>query len=221
MTDSMRSGSTEGLTARTRVDHSRSAAIALALVLAVTATVAAYVYAGAPVAIASVCTWGGALVGWLMTTFHRPLRRPAAFNLYVCMLVALMALYAEEWYWRMPSRLLRTFPRAFPAGVGISDHAFVAVFPLAGSGLLLLGALAYYSETQFGQFAAWLTFSWGCVAALAVYPLVLAGPSGYVGGTVTAPVTLLIALVGVRRLIRADAATDAHPVGDSAWLRRR
>jgi hypothetical protein len=186
-------------------------ALVLALALAITVTLAAFVYAGAPYATMSFTAWCLALGGWLSFSRHRVRNVPVAFSLYVGTLVALMVLYSEQWYMRYPSTLMRYFPVAFPTGVGIGEHAFVAVFPLAVTAFMTLGALAYYRGTVFGDLAAWLVFAWGGVAALAIYLVgPLAGqPTGYVGGMLTAPAVLIVAAVGVVRLVRGSRGHDA------------
>lgn len=190
---------------------SRLVAVVLAMAIAVTVTLAAYVYAGAPYFIMAIATWCIALAGWLRGTFRPPSRTPVAFNLYIATLVALTALYAEEWYRRFPSTVMRLFPNAYPAGVGMSEHAFVAIFPLAASGVMTLGALAYYRRSPIGEFAAWAVFAWGCVAAVSVY---LVGPlagqgEAYVGGMLTAPIALAIALAGAARLTHQSSEATA------------
>lgn len=189
----------------------RLVAAVLAVTIAITVTLAAYVYAGALYAIASAATWCLALGGWLATSFRRRGDRPVAFDLYVGTLVALMLLYGEAWYERLPSTLERLFPGAFPPGVGIGEHAFVAVFPLAASGIMTLGALAYHRGTRIGELAAWTVFAWGCVAAIAVYAVYAAAPAAgrYVGGMLTAPIPLVVALIGARRLARRRAEVVA------------
>jgi hypothetical protein len=159
----------------------------------------------------SFTAWCLALGGWLSFSRHRVRNVPVAFSLCVGTLVALMVLYSEQWYMRYPSTLMRYFPVAFPTGVGIGEHAFVAVFPLAVTAFMTLGALAYYRGTVFGDLAAWLVFAWGGVAALAVYLVgPLAGqPTGYVGGMLTAPAVLIVAAVGVVRLVRGSRGHDA------------
>src|SRR4029078_7700867 len=128
-------------------------AAALAVVILVTLDVAAYTYGGAPLAVATTVASALSLSGWMVTTRRRSATDPAAFNLYVATMVSLVVLYAEQWWFGFPSQLVRLFPSAFPDGVGLSEHAFVGVFPLAGSALLLLGALTYYHGSAFGRFA--------------------------------------------------------------------
>lgn len=200
-----------GATPPTVDTGARLVALVLAVAIAVTITLAAYVYAGTPYAILAAVTWAAALGGWLRTTFRGSGPTPVAFNLYVATLVALMALYAEQWYRRFPSTLMRFFPMAYPPGVGIGEHTFIAVFPLATSAVMTLGALAYYRRAPIGEFAAWTVFAWGCVAPLSVYLTgPLAGHAGqYVGGMITAPIALVIALAGARRLARADGEVRA------------
>jgi len=181
----------------------RLVAAVLAVTIAITVTLAAYVYAGRVYALASAVTWCLALGGWLATTRRRA-DRPVAFDLYVGTLVALMLLYGEAWYGRLPSTLAQLFPGAFPPGVGIGEHAFVAIFPLAASAVMTLGALAHYRRMRLGELAAWTVFAWGCVAAIGVY---VAAPAAgqaerYVGGMLTAPIPLVVALAGMRRLVR-------------------
>lgn len=190
---------------------SRLTALVLALAIAITVTLAAYVYAGAPFAAMALATWMLALGGWVATTFRHPGSQDIQFSLYVGTAVALTVLYSEEWYRSFPSTVMRFFPHAYPSGVGITDHAFVAVFPLAGSALIMIGALAYYRQAVFGEFAAWTVFAWGCVAALSVY---LVGPAAghageYVGGMLTAPIPLTVALAGIYRIVR-PAPDDVH-----------
>lgn len=190
---------------------SRLVAVVLAAAVAITVTLAAYVYAGAPYAVMAIATWCVALGGWLPTTFRRRSQTPVAFNRYIATLVALTALYAEEWYRRFPSTLMHLFPNAYPPGVGLGEHAFVAVFPLATSAVMTLGALAYYRRSPVGELAAWTVFAWGCVAAVSVY---LVGPiagrgESYVGGMVVAPISLIVALAGAARLVRGAAEAAA------------
>jgi hypothetical protein len=101
---------------------------------------------------------------------------------------------------------MHLYPGAFPPGVGITDHAFVAVFPLAGSALLVLGALTYYHGTAFGRFAAWFTFAWGAIGSLAmyVYPLLGGDSIRAFPGVISAPAPLVLSLVGVRALVRHE-----------------
>ncbi len=177
-----------------------------AVVILVTLDVAAYVYGGTPLFITAIGTSVVALAGWLRTTYRRPPSEPAALGFYIATLVALMALYAEEWHGDLASRLVQLYPRAYPPGVGITNHAFIAVFPLAGSALLLAGALTYYHGAAFGRFAAWLTFAWGAIYAAAVYayPLFTDGPMTAVPGMLTGPLPLVLALLGMRSLVRRE-----------------
>lgn len=189
----------------------RLTALVLAIAIATTVTVAAYVYAGAPFATMALATWILAFGGWVATTFRHPGSQRIQFSLYVGTAVALTVLYSEEWYRRFPSTVMQLFPHAYPSGVGITDHAFVAVFPLAGSALIMMGALTYYRRAVFGEFAAWAVFAWGCVAALSVY---LVGPAAghageYVGGMLTAPIPLTVALAGIYRIVR-PVHDDVH-----------
>lgn len=189
----------------------RLVAVVLAAAVAITVTLAAYVYAGAPYAIMAAATWCLALGGWLRTGLRQRSHAPVAFTPYVGTLVALMALYAEEWYRQFPTTLMRLYPDAYPPGVGIGEHAFIAVFPLATSAAMTLGALAYYRGTVIGELAAWTVFAWGCVAAASVYLVgALAGhTAAYVGGMVAAPIPLFIALAGMVRLLRHGAGVRA------------
>jgi hypothetical protein len=169
-------------------------------------TAAAYIYGGAPVLAAVGASSVAALLGWWRSS-HRPQpTRPRAFSAYIASMVVLMALYAEQWSGHFTRTLASMFPRVFPAGVGISDHAFVAVFPLAGSAAMSLGALAYARGTPIGRFAAWFTFSWSAVWAIEVYalPLLAAEPAGVLPGAWTAPLPLAVALYGIYRLLGAD-----------------
>ena len=186
-------------------------AATLAVVILVTLDVAAYTYAGAPLALATTTASAVSLGGWILTTRRRPASEAAAFNLYVAAVVSLIVLYAEQWYRGFPSYLVRLFPSAFPRGVGLSDHAFVGVFPLAGSALLLLGALTYHHGSAFGRFAAWFTFTWGVVAALAVYVYPLFGASGLrlLPGAFTAPLPLAVSVFGIRALVRGTERQSA------------
>jgi hypothetical protein len=185
---------------------SRLFALMSAVVLLMTLDVAAYTYGGAPLFVTAMATSVVALGGWMRTTYRRPASPPAAFNLYIATLVGLTVLYAEQWYFGFPTRLMELFPGAYPTGVGISRHAFVAVFPLAGSGLLVLGALTYYHGTAFGRFAAWLTFAWGAVGALAVYvyPMFSEGGMQALPGMITAPLPLVVSLLGMRAIARRE-----------------
>jgi hypothetical protein len=180
-------------------------AATLATVILVTLDVAAYTYAGAPLAVATTTASALSLSGWVVTTRRRSASDPTAFDLSVMTVVSLLVLYAEQWRRGFSSQLVRLFPSAFPHGVGLSDRAFVGVFPLAGSALLLLGALAYYRGSAFGRFAAWFTFAWGAVAALVVYvyPLFGAGAWRPLPGTFTAPLPLAVSLFGIRAMLRA------------------
>jgi hypothetical protein len=181
-----------------------------AVVILLTLDVAAYVYGGTPLLIAAVGTSVVALAGWLRTTYRRPPSEPAALGFYIATLVALMALYAEQWHGDFASRLVQLYPGAYPPGVGITNHAFIAVFPLAGSALLLAGALTYYHGTAFGRFAAWLTFAWGAIFGVAVYgyPLFADGPMTMVPGMLTGPLPLVLALLGMRALVRREGASS-------------
>ena len=192
---------------------SRLFAVMAAVVFVATLSVAAYTYGGAPIFVTTVAASVVALAGWIATTYRRPASRPAAFNLYVATVVALMALYADQWHGGFSSRLVRLYPGAYPPGVGITDHAFVAVLPLAGSALLLLGALIYYHGAPFGRFAAWFTFAWGAVSAIAVYvyPLVAGGTASALPGMVTAPLPLAVSLLGMRVLLRREGRQAASP----------
>lgn len=190
---------------------SRLVAVVLAVAVTVTITLAAYVYAGAPYAVMALATWAAALAGWLRTTFRQRTDTPVAFTPYIATLVALTALYAEQWYRHFPSTLARLFPDAYPPGVGIGEHAFIAVFPLAGSAVMILGAFAYYRRTMIGELAAWSVFAWGCVAAASVYLVgpIAGRPGTYVAGMLTAPVALVVALAGALRLVRHGSEVHA------------
>jgi hypothetical protein len=192
--------------------RSRLFAATLASVILVTLGVAAYTYGGAPLFVTATTASVAAFLGWLGTTYRRPASRPVALELYVATVVALMVLYGEQWYRGFSSRLMALYPGAYPPGVGITDHAFVAVFPLAGSALLLLGALTYYHGTAFGRFAAWFTFAWGAIDALAVYvyPLFAGGRMRFLPGAITAPLPLLISLLGTRALVRREGTSSAR-----------
>jgi hypothetical protein len=197
------------------VYSSRLFAIILSAVIVVTLDVAAYVYAGAPVCFTVIVASVGAWFAWTATSSRRPACPPAAFDLYIATIVALLVMYAEQWAHDFPFWLTRVFPGDFPAGVGISNHWFVAVFPLAGSALLLLGALAYYHGTPFGRFAAWFTFAWAATTALAVYvyPLVGRASIDLLPGALTAPLPLVISLLGMHRLVRRDGSRSQSALG--------
>lgn len=189
---------------------SRLVATVLAVTVLATLDVAAYTYGGSPVGISVFLASVLGFTSWVTTTRRRPRSAPAAFNLYIGTVVALTVLEAEEWCRRMPTALMHLYPNSFRPGVGISDHAFIAVFPLAGSGFLLLGALAYFHGTAFGRFAAWFTFAWSIVAGLSVYAFALLAraPFEYMGGMITAPVPVLLALAGMHRLIQVEGLGD-------------
>jgi hypothetical protein len=179
-------------------------AVTLAVVLLVTLDAALYTYGGAPLAMTTTTASVFSLIGWRVTNRRQSASDAVAFNTYIATVVALVVLYAEQWHGGFASRLVQLYPRAYPPGVGITDHAFVAVFPLAGSALLLIGALTYYHGTAFGRFAAWFTFAWGAVAALAVYVYPLfADRMSTVPGMLTAPLPLLVSLLGLRTLTRS------------------
>jgi hypothetical protein len=84
----------------------------------------------------------------------------------------------------------------------------VAAFPLAGSALLVLGALAYYHDTECGRLAAWLTFGGGTVAALAVYvhPVLPHPATADLASRLAASLPLATSLLGMRGLAREAAA---------------
>jgi hypothetical protein len=121
-----------------------------------------------------------------------------------------MGLYGEQWHGDFASRLVALYPGAYPPGVGLTNHVFIAVFPLAGSALLLAGALTYYHGAAFGRFAAWLTFAWGAIYSVAVYayPLFAYGPMTVVPGMLTAPLPFVLALLGMRTLVRREGASS-------------
>jgi len=185
---------------------SRLFALMAAVVFVVTLAVAAFIYGGTPLVLSVVIAGATALVGWMATAYRRPASRPAALDLYVAAVVALVVMYAEQWSGGFESRLRQLFPAAYANGVGVSDHAFVAVFPLGGTALLLLGALLYYHAAPFGRFAAWFTFAWAATSALGVYvdPLVAGRHAGILPGLVTAPLPLLIGVFGMRALVRRE-----------------
>jgi hypothetical protein len=182
-----------------------------AIVILVTLDVAAYTYGGAPLFATTVGTSVVAFAGWMRTTFRRPASEPAALSLYIATVAALVVFYGEQWSGDFSSRLVQLYPGSYPPGIGITNHAFVAVFPLAGSALLLAGALTYYHGTAFGRFAAWLTFAWAAIDALAIYlyPLLAGGRMSVVPGMLTAPLPLVIALLGIRALIRREGLRSA------------
>jgi hypothetical protein len=189
----------------------RLVASVLALTVTITVTLAAYVYAGAPYVTMALLTSTMALAGWLSTKRAQVADLPVAFNLLISTLVALTVLYGEEWYRHFPSTLMRYFPASYPDGVGLGEHGFVAVFPLAVAPLMTLGAFAYYRRSVLGDIAAWAVFSWACVAAVAVYVVgPLAGQSmHYVGGMIAAPVVFALGVLGIVRLARSSARTLA------------
>src|SRR6266566_1047219 len=162
-------------------------AAALAMVIMVTLDVGAYTYGGQPLGVTTTAASALSLIGWAVSTRRRLGDATSAFNLYIATVVSLVMLYAEQWHGGFSSRLMQLFPDDYAPGVGITDHTFVAVFPLAGSALLLIGALTYYHGTAFGRFAAWFTFAWGVLAGLSVYlyPL-FAGRMSALPGMITA-----------------------------------
>ena len=181
-------------------------AVTTAVVIVVTLAVAAYTYAGSPLFITVIGTAVVAFAGWMRTTFRRTSSEPAAFQLYILTVVALVALYAVQWRGDFSSRLVQLFPAAYPPGIGLTNHAFVAVFPIAGSALLLAGALTYYHGTVFGRFAAWFTFAWGAAYAASVYlyPLFADGSMRAMPGMFTAPLPLALAVRGMVTLVRRE-----------------
>lgn len=185
---------------------SRLSAVAFAVVLLVTVDCAAYTYGGSPWGISALAASVIAIAAWMFTTLRRPASAPAAFSLYIGTLTTMMLFESEEWYRGMPSHLMQLYPDSFPAGVGITEHAFIAVFPLTLSAFLVLGALTYYHGSAFGRFCAWLTFAWGLTASLSVYAYVLgaAPPFHYMGGMISAPVVALLSVAGMLRLVRYE-----------------
>ncbi len=189
-----------------RLDASRLVAAMLAGVTLTTLGAAAYVYGGTALLVAAIAAGVLGSMGWIATMGRRPAGVPAAFEPYIATVVALLLLYAAQWHRGVPLR------GAYPAGIGITGHAFVAAFPLAGSALLVLGALAYYHGAECGRFAAWLTFAWGTVAALAVYihPVLPHPAIADLASRLAAPLPLATSLFGVRALVREGAAAP-HP----------
>jgi hypothetical protein len=185
---------------------SRVVAVPLAFTLLATADCAAYTYGGAPWGISALAASVIAFSAWLLTTLRRPASAPAAFPHYIATVTAMMVFDAEAWHAKMPSRLMTLFPAAFPPGVGITEHAFIAIFPLTLSAFLMLGALTYYHGSAFGRFCAWLTFGWGLTASVSVYayPLVAGAPLAYMGGMLAAPVLFLLSVAGMHRLVREE-----------------
>lgn len=185
---------------------SRLTAVAFAVVLLAMVDCAAYTYGGSPWGIAALVASVIAIAAWMLTTLGRPASPPAAFPLYIGTVTSMMLFEAEEWYRGMPSQLMRLYPNAFPAGVGITEHAFIAVFPLTLSAFLVLGALTYYHATAFGRFCAWLTFAWGLTASVSVYAYVLGAgsPFHYMGGMISAPVVVFLSVAGMIRLVRCE-----------------
>lgn len=194
-------------------------AATLAVAMLVTLDVAAYTYGGMPLGIAMTTASALSLIGWASTTRRRPSENHrGAFNFYIGTVVSLIVLYAEQWSRDFSSQLVRLFPGAFPDGVGLSERAFVGVFPIAGSALLVLGALTYYHGSAFGRFAAWFTFAWGAVAALAVYafPLFAVGGAHTLPGMLTAPLPLVISLLGIRAMLGGERLRSPQPAIASA-----
>jgi hypothetical protein len=200
---------------------SRVVAVPLAVVLLVTVDAAMYTYCGAPWGASALVASVISFTAWLSTTFRRPASAPAAFVLYIGTATALMLFEAEQWYRQMPSQLMRLYPHAFPLGVGLSDHAFISVFPLAASALFVLGALTYYHRSAFGRFAAWFAFSWALTASLSVfvYAMVAKAPFGYLGGMITAPIPFVLALAGMFRLVRREGLETTLPEAGRDRLR--
>jgi len=162
----------------------RAVDVLLAATIAVTVSLAAFIHEGTSLAVMAVVTFVIAFGGWQWTTSRHRTSTPVTFDLYIATLVALIALYAEQWHG------------------GIGGHAFIGTFPLATSAVFILGALCWWWRLSIGDFAAWTVFAWGCVDALSVY---LAGPlAGYRPGMIAAPVVFVIALAGVVRLVRHD-----------------
>jgi hypothetical protein len=199
-------GGSEPLRDASEMSAARFVALAATIVSVFTLTLAAYTYGGAPLGVAAALTTGLAVLTWTTTTFRRPRTAPEAFGLYIACVVALIVLYAEQWAGHFATSLMHLFPESYPPGVGITDHAFVAVFPLGGSALLLLGALAYHHRLVVGRFCAWFTFCFGAVAALGVWALPLIAGAGmrYVPGMIAAPILAAIAILGMRRLLRVE-----------------
>ena len=182
----------------------------LSFVVLVTIDVAAYTYGGTPLfallALASAGAWATALVATRRPSSHSP----GAFDLYIAALATLVVMYGEQWAGDWSARLASCFPLSYPEGVGISNHAFVAVFPLAASALLLLGALALYRGNPIGHFAASFTFLWGILAPLSTYVLPVFGNMSchLLPGAVTAPLPLIVSSFGWRIWWRASRGTQ-------------
>jgi len=179
-------------------------------VVLITLDTAGYTLGGTPLfvvlALTSAFSWGMAV----RAIARRPRSQPAAFNLYITALVGLMVMYAEQWAGDWSSRVMFNFPRSFPTGVGISNHDFITVFPLAGAALLLFGALAYYHGNPLGRFAAWFIFTWGVLASLSTYvlPLFSGEPFHPLPGAFTAPFPLIVSVMGLRRLLQEGVRSD-------------
>jgi hypothetical protein len=97
---------------------------------------------------------------------------------------------------------MHLFPRAYPPGVIYDDRTMIAAFPLAGSSLFLLGALALDRRHPAGGGAAWLLFVWALASAAAPFAYTLVAGAGvhYVGGMLVAPLAAACGVRGIRRL---------------------
>lgn len=172
-------------------------------IVTVILTLLAFVYGGFPLAMILASASTISIFGWRINVLSSCYDKAAAFNILVGTIVALTVFYSEQWLGNYPRVVEAMFPGYFPPGIGISRHAFVAIFPLAGNATLVLGALLYFHQLKIGHFAAWLTFGWAVAISCSVYLMpIVAGKLQYVPGMATALLPLVLAVIGMRRLAR-------------------
>ena len=170
------------------------------------ACVAIYVGMGSPVAMPPTIAFLIAALVWLRRLRHEPVRHRQAghraFSTFIATLVALIIQYTEQWLAHLPAEVMRLFPGAFPAGVAYTEHAMIAVFPLASSSMFLFGALALYHRHAAGEGAAWLLFLWSIVSGFTPFAYAMLGHSGmhYVGGMLASPLVVACGAAGLYRL---------------------
>lgn len=176
----------------------------------ITALIASWMYFGPVLA----AIWGtavaGAVVMWVRTTLRRPASR-RVLPWYVLAIVVLLAHSTEQWWYGYPQTLARLFPEAFAPPVHFTDRASIVIFPFVSTALFLLGGAALFFHHPLGNFCGWLLVSLMIVVPVSHAVLALAAARiQYIPGMWTAPLVLVVGVLGARQLVRDRLPEEAR-----------
>jgi hypothetical protein len=165
-----------------------------------TLVVAGYIYIGFLVTFPVMLAGFLALLAWYGTTYRQP-RKRRILPLYITLIIVLLLQGFEQWYFGYPETIKTLFPASFAPPIVFTETIFMSIFVFGATTLFLFAAVGIFFHHPLGNYMGWFMVVYAVIGGLLLlaWPL-LAGQMLYLPGMMSAPLSILMGLIGINRL---------------------